>query len=54
MIIDKIVIFSGIQPSSDSITLGNYLGALKHWVNLQNEYSSIFSVVDMHSLTVRQ
>lgn len=54
MINDKKVIFSGIQPSSDSITLGNYLGALKHWVTLQDEYSCIFSVVDMHAITVRQ
>ena len=54
MINDKKVIFSGIQPSSDSVTLGNYLGALKHWTNLQDEYSCIFSVVDMHAITVRQ
>ncbi len=54
MINDKKVIFSGIQPSSDSITLGNYLGALKHWVNLQDDYNCIFSVVDLHAITVRQ
>lgn len=54
MIGDKKVIFSGIQPSSDSITLGNYLGALKNWVSLQDEYNCIFSVVDMHAITVRQ
>lgn len=54
MIHDKKVIFSGIQPSSDSITLGNYLGALKNWVKLQDEYNCIFSVVDMHAITVRQ
>ncbi len=54
MIGDKKVIFSGIQPSSDSITLGNYLGALKNWVTLQDEYNCIFSVVDMHAITVRQ
>ena len=54
MINDKKVIFSGIQPSSDSVTLGNYLGALKHWVTLQDEYNCIFSVVDMHAITVRQ
>ena len=54
MINDKKVIFSGIQPSSDSITLGNYLGALKHWVNLQDDYNCIFSVVDSHAITVRQ
>lgn len=54
MINDKKVIFSGIQPSSDSVTLGNYLGALKHWVKLQDEYGCIFSVVDMHAITVRR
>lgn len=54
MINEKKVIFSGIQPSSDSITLGNYLGALKHWVTLQDEYNCIFSVVDMHAITLRQ
>lgn len=51
---NKKTIFSGIQPSSDSITLGNYLGALKHWVTLQNEYNCIFSIMDMHAITVRQ
>lgn len=54
MINDKKIIFSGIQPSSDSVTLGNYLGALKHWTTLQDEYNCIFSVVDMHAITVRQ
>jgi len=54
MIGDKKVIFSGIQPSSDSVTLGNYLGALKQWVKLQDEYNCIFSVVDLHAITVRQ
>ena len=54
MLNDKKVIFSGIQPSSDSVTLGNYLGALKHWVELQDKYSCIFSIVDMHAITVRQ
>lgn len=50
---DKPIIFSGIQPTG-CITLGNYLGALKNWVNLQNDYNCIFSVVDLHSITVRQ
>ena len=51
---NKKTIFSGIQPSSDSITLGNYLGALKHWVTLQDEYNCIFSIMDMRAITVRQ
>ena len=50
---DKKTIFSGIQPTG-CITIGNYLGALKSWVQLQNDYNCIFSVVDLHSITVRQ
>ncbi len=49
----KPIIFSGIQPSG-IITLGNYLGALKNWVALQNDYDCIYCVVDMHAITVRQ
>ena len=49
----KKVIFSGIQPSGD-LTLGNYLGALKNWVKLQDEYDSYFCVVDLHAITVKQ
>jgi len=43
-------IFSGIQPTG-SIHIGNYLGAIKNWVQLQNEYDSIFCIVDLHALT---
>jgi tryptophanyl-tRNA synthetase len=46
-------IFSGIQPSGD-LHIGNYLGAIKQWVGLQDEYESIFCVVDMHAITVPQ
>ena len=46
-------IFSGIQPSGN-LHLGNYLGAIKNWVKLQNEYDSIFCVVDLHAITVPQ
>lgn len=49
----KKTIFSGVQPSGE-ITLGNYLGALKNWVALQDEYNCIYSIVDMHAITVRQ
>jgi len=49
----KKVIFSGIQPSGD-LTLGNYLGALKNWVKLQDEYDCYFCIVDLHAITVRQ
>ncbi|WMJ75750.1 MULTISPECIES: tryptophan--tRNA ligase [unclassified Sedimentibacter] len=48
---NKKVIFSGMQPSG-SLTLGNYLGALKNWVKLQGEYDSYYCVVDMHAITV--
>ncbi|NYB75341.1 tryptophan--tRNA ligase [Sedimentibacter hydroxybenzoicus DSM 7310] len=48
---NKKVIFSGMQPSG-SLTLGNYLGALKNWVKLQSEYDSYYCVVDMHAITV--
>ena len=46
------VIFSGMQPTSLP-TLGNYLGAIKNWVSLQNDYKCLYCVVDMHSITVR-
>jgi tryptophanyl-tRNA synthetase len=49
----KKVIFSGIKPSGD-LTLGNYLGAIKNWVKLQEEYDCFFCVVDLHAITVRQ
>lgn len=46
-------IFSGIQPSGN-LHLGNYLGAIRNWVKLQDSYDSIFCVVDMHAITVPQ
>ena len=46
-------IFSGVQPSGN-ITLGNYLGAIKNWVSLQNDYECIFAMMDLHTITVRQ
>ena len=46
-------IFSGVQPSGN-LHLGNYLGAILQWVDLQNEYDSIFCVVDYHAITVKQ
>ena len=45
-------IFSGMQPTSDSLQLGNYLGALTQWVALQDTYDAIYCVVDLHALTV--
>lgn len=49
----KPIIFSAIQPSG-TITLGNYIGALKNWVTLQDDYDCIFAVADLHAITVRQ
>lgn len=46
-------IFSGVQPSGN-LHLGNYLGALRNWVALQDEYECFFCVVDYHAITVRQ
>ncbi len=46
-------IFSGVQPSGN-LHIGNYLGAIKNWVKLQNEYDSIFCVVDLHAITTPQ
>ena len=51
--VQKKRIFSGIQPSGD-LTLGSYMGAIKNWVALQDEYECIYCVVDMHAITVRQ
>ena len=50
---DKKMILSGLQPSG-IMTLGNYLGAVKNWVKLQNEYDCLFMIADMHALTVPQ
>lgn len=46
-------IFSGIQPSGE-LTLGSYMGAIKNWVSLQDEYESLYCIVDMHAITIRQ
>lgn len=45
-------VFSAMQPTSDSLQLGNYLGALVQWVKLQDTHDAIYSVVDLHALTV--
>ncbi len=49
----KKVIFSGIQPTG-TFTLGNYIGAVRNWGPLQDEYDCIYSIVDMHALTVKR
>lgn len=50
---NKKIIFSGIQPTG-IFTLGNYIGAVSHWGKLQEEYNCIYSIVDLHAITVRQ
>lgn len=45
-------LFSGMQPTQDSLHIGNYLGALVNWVSMQEEFDAIYSVVDLHALTV--
>ncbi len=51
--VKKPIVFSGIQPTG-SFTLGNYLGALKNWVKMQDDYRCVYCVVDQHAITVRQ
>ena len=53
MIGDSKILFSGMQ-ATNTLTIGNYLGALKNWVALSDEYECFYSVVDLHSITVRQ
>ena len=50
---EKKILYSGMQATG-TLTLGNYLGALKNWVNLCDEYECFYGVMDLHSLTVRQ
>src|SRR3954470_13096730 len=47
-------VLSGIQPTADSFHLGNYLGALKQWVALQEDHEAFYCVVDLHAITVEQ
>ena len=53
MLDGKKVLFSGMQATGN-LTLGNYLGALKNWTTLTDEYQCFYSVVDLHSITIRQ
>ena len=49
----KRVILSGIQPTG-TFTLGNYIGAVRNWAKLQDEFDCLYMVADLHALTVRQ
>ena len=53
MVKDKKILYSGMQATG-TLTLGNYLGALKNWLNWDQEYECFYGVMDLHSLTVRQ
>jgi len=48
----KQIILSGIQPTG-SLTLGNYLGAINNWIQMQEEYNCHYMIVNLHALTVR-
>ena len=47
-------VLSGIQPTADSFHLGNYLGALRQWVRMQDTHETFYSIVDLHAITVEQ
>jgi tryptophanyl-tRNA synthetase len=47
-------VLSGIQPTADSFHLGNYLGAVRNWVELQEEFDAFYFVPDLHAITVPQ
>lgn len=50
----KANLLSGMQPSASSLHLGNYLGALVNWVNMQEEFNAFYVIVDLHAITVPQ
>lgn len=47
-------VLSGIQPTADSYHLGNYLGAVKQWIDLQHDYEAFYFIPDLHAITVEQ
>ncbi len=49
----KPVVLSGIQPSGH-FTIGNYMGAMRNWINMQDDHDTLFSLVDLHAITVKQ
>ena len=54
MVTDRLRVLSGIQPTSGSFHLGNYLGAVRQWVSLQETHDAFYMVVDLHAITVEQ
>lgn len=53
IIVEKKIVFSGVQPSGN-LTIGNYIGAIKNWVELQDVYDCYYCIVDLHAITVPQ
>jgi tryptophanyl-tRNA synthetase len=53
MSVDRPRVLSGIQPTADSFHLGNYLGAMQHWVPLQRSHEAFYCVVDLHAITIQ-
>ena len=49
----KKILYSAVQPTNN-LTIGNYIGAIKNWTELQNEYACYFAIANMHAITVRQ
>ncbi len=49
----KPIVLSGAQPSGQ-LTIGNYMGALRQWVNMQDEFDCLYCIVDLHAITTRQ
>ena len=49
----KPIVLSGCQPSG-VLTIGNYIGALRQWVAMQDDYECLYCIVDLHAITVRQ
>lgn len=54
LVADRPRVLSGMQPSADSLHLGNYLGALVHWVRMQDEFDAVYFIPDLHAITVPQ
>ena len=46
------VLYSAVQPSGN-LTIGNYIGAIRNWVNMQHEFTCFYAIADMHAITVR-
>lgn len=50
---ERKILYSAVQPTNN-LTIGNYIGAVSNWVNLQSQYDCVFAIANMHAITVRQ